>query len=231
MYCVKCGVELANSETKCPLCGTAVFHPEIAKNDGPKPYPARTEPEERFSPAGILFVLSTIMLLAAFICLICDVSLNKRVVWSCFCVFGILLGWIFFILPFWFKKPSPIVFVPVDFACIILFLLYVDLKLGGKWFLSFAFPVAGGVGLIVTAAVTLIRTLGRGRLFIIGGTLMLSGAFCLLAEFLADITFSDSVSFDWCFYPLTVLCLAGLSLIVIALVPALRESLRKKLFI
>ena len=27
MYCVKCGVELADSQRVCPLCGTRVFHP------------------------------------------------------------------------------------------------------------------------------------------------------------------------------------------------------------
>ena len=231
MYCVNCGVELAKSERKCPLCGTVVFHPQLEANNGPKPYPPRSGCEEKFSPSGILFVLSAFMLLGALICLICDVELNGRVVWSGFCVFGLMLFYVDFILPFWFKKPNPIVFVPVCFAAAILFLLYVDLKLGGHWFLSFAFPVAGGIGLIVTATVTLIRTLGRGRLFIIGGTLAVSGAFCLLAEFLADVTFAGKVSFDWCFYPLTVLCLAGLALIVIALVPPLRESLRKKLFI
>ena len=32
MYCVKCGVELADSEKKCPLCGTPVFHPDIPRN-------------------------------------------------------------------------------------------------------------------------------------------------------------------------------------------------------
>ena len=26
MYCIKCGVELADSEKVCPLCGTRVFH-------------------------------------------------------------------------------------------------------------------------------------------------------------------------------------------------------------
>ena len=29
MYCVKCGVELADSQRVCPLCGTRVFHPDI----------------------------------------------------------------------------------------------------------------------------------------------------------------------------------------------------------
>ena len=31
MYCIKCGVELADSEKKCPLCGTVVFNPELSR--------------------------------------------------------------------------------------------------------------------------------------------------------------------------------------------------------
>lgn len=42
MYCVKCGVELGDSEKKCPLCGTTVFHPEMEPPKGDGPYP----PEE-----------------------------------------------------------------------------------------------------------------------------------------------------------------------------------------
>ena len=40
MYCIKCGVELKDSEEKCPLCGTVVFHPDMKRPDGEKPYPA-----------------------------------------------------------------------------------------------------------------------------------------------------------------------------------------------
>ena len=29
MYCIKCGVKLADTEKKCPLCGTVVYHPEF----------------------------------------------------------------------------------------------------------------------------------------------------------------------------------------------------------
>ena len=32
MYCIKCGVELADSEKRCPLCGTPVFHPDLPRN-------------------------------------------------------------------------------------------------------------------------------------------------------------------------------------------------------
>ena len=34
MYCIKCGVELADSEKVCPLCGTRVFHPDLPCGSG-----------------------------------------------------------------------------------------------------------------------------------------------------------------------------------------------------
>ena len=37
MYCIKCGVELADSEKVCPLCATRVFHPEMPMRDGEAP--------------------------------------------------------------------------------------------------------------------------------------------------------------------------------------------------
>ena len=36
MYCVKCGVELADSQRVCPLCGTRVFHPDIPRTPVPR---------------------------------------------------------------------------------------------------------------------------------------------------------------------------------------------------
>ena len=35
MYCIKCGVELADSEKVCPLCGLKVYHPELEKPQNP----------------------------------------------------------------------------------------------------------------------------------------------------------------------------------------------------
>lgn len=38
MYCINCGVELADSETVCPLCGTRVFHPDMPRQQGSLPF-------------------------------------------------------------------------------------------------------------------------------------------------------------------------------------------------
>ena len=43
MYCIKCGVELADSEKVCPLCGTRVFHPDLPRAQGEPPYPPQAQ--------------------------------------------------------------------------------------------------------------------------------------------------------------------------------------------
>ena len=152
MYCIKCGVELADSERVCPLCGTRVFHPDLPCGQGEPPYPPADHPRhEEVSRIGVLFVISVCMLLPAVITVLCDWRINGTIVWSGFAVGGLLLLYILAVLPLWFKRPNPVIFVPIDFAAIGVFLLYVNYATGGHWFLTFALPVTGAAGLLVCA--------------------------------------------------------------------------------
>lgn len=231
MYCVKCGVELADSEKKCPLCGTPVFHPDIERKPAEPPFPPDRRHAENVSRVGILFVLTVLFVLPAAICLLCDWRINGGIVWSGYAAGGIVLLYILVLLPMWFRHPNPVIFVPVDFVAIGLYLLYIDLATGGHWFLSFAFPVTGAIGVLVTAVVALTRYLHAGYLYIYGGGLILGGALAMLIEFLLNLTFQVHETFFWSFYPLVAGVLLGLMLIVIAVCKPLRESLRKKFFL
>ena len=83
MYCIKCGVELADSETRCPLCGTPVFHPDLPRNLTDPPFPAdRRIRREDVNRSGILFVLTVVALLPAILALLCDWRINGTIVWS-----------------------------------------------------------------------------------------------------------------------------------------------------
>ena len=31
MYCIQCGVKLADTEKTCPLCATVVYHPQLER--------------------------------------------------------------------------------------------------------------------------------------------------------------------------------------------------------
>lgn len=232
MYCVKCGVELADSEKLCPLCGTRVFHPDMPRHDGEPPFP----PDERLRPedvnrSGLLFVLTVLTLLPAVLCIICDWRINGAIVWSGYAAGGVLLLYIIVLLPLWFAKPNPVIFVPADFAAVALYLLYINFATGGHWYLSFALPITAAIALIITAVVTLMRYVPGAALYIFGGALILSGGLTVLIEFLLHVTFGIRRAFFWSLYPLAAGVLLGVMLLVIAICKPLRRSLHRKFFI
>ncbi len=231
MYCIKCGVALADTEKQCPLCGTGVFHPELSQPETEPLYPRDRMPASQAHPWGVLMIVSVLFLLPISICLVCDWQLGGSINWSGYVVGALGVLYILAVLPNWFSRPNPVIFVPVDFAAIGLYLLYINLATGGSWFLSFAFPVTGALGLIVTAVVTLNRYLPRAGLYIYGGASIALGGFTLLLEYLLHITFGLPGIGTWSPYPLIVFSLLGLSLLLIAICPPLRESLERKFFV
>lgn len=232
MYCINCGVELDSAEKVCPLCNTEAYHPNLPKQNGTKSYPVSEVPiYETLNIKGILFLITVGFFASILITTMCDLAVSGKILWSGYVTGGLLLAYSSLIMPFWFKRPNPVIFVPVNFAVLILFLLYINLATGGGWFLSFAFPVTASVCLLVTSMVTLCKYLKKGRLYVFGGGLIAFGFICCLAEFMLNITFNIKNGFPWSLYPLTALFLIGMALIVIAISKPLRTSLRKKFFI
>ena len=231
MYCVKCGVELGASEKKCPLCGTPAFHPDMKIQNGEPPYPTARSGAEEVSRSGALFIVTVLAALPAVLLILCDWWINGRIVWSGYASGGITLAYIVIVLPLWFRRPNPVIFVPVDFIAVGLYLLYIDLSVHGGWFLSFAFPVTGGAAVIVCTVVALCRYIRRGYLFIFGGALILSGGMMVLLEFLISLTFGTKEIIYWSVFPLAACSVLGIMLIIIGACRPLRESLHKKFFI
>ena len=232
MYCIKCGVELADSEKKCPLCGTVVFNPELSRPDGEPQYPRMPATQsEKVNHSGIMFVVTMLFLLPIVTTLLCDWQINGKIIWSGYAVGAVVLLYTLVVLPLWFRHPNPVIFIPVDFAMTALYLLYINCATGGHWFLSFALPVTAAAGLILTAAVTLLKYVRKGYLFIFGGTIILSGAYTVLVEFLLNLNFHVHDEFIWSFYPFSVSFILGVMLIVIGICRPLRESLHKKFFL
>ena len=231
MYCVKCGVALGDTEKQCPLCNTPVYHPEILRQEAEPLYPHDSMPAKQPHPWGILLIVSLLFLLPMSICLTADLSINGQMNWSGYVIGVLLMLYVMIILPSWFRKPNPVIFTPVSFGAIALFLLYVCLATGGNWFLPFAFPVTGFLCLLVTTVVVLCRYTRKGLLYVFGGASLAMGGFMILLEFLLHITFGLPGIGTWSFYPMIVFALLGIGLILIAIVPSFRESLAKKFFV
>ena len=231
MYCVNCGVKLVDTEKVCPLCGVAAYHPDIPRNPGEPIYPPYKYPERRVSPKGAKIIVTTLFLIPLLITLLCDFQLNDRVTWSGYVIGGLFVGYVIIVLPWWFHKPNPAIFLPCDFAAIALYLLYISIYTKGYWFLSFAFPVTGGVALIATALAVLLRYLPKAALYIIGGTGIATGLFIPLVEYLSYITFERINFLGWSWYPMIVLVLLGGMLIFLAICRPARESMERRFFL
>ena len=231
MYCINCGVKLADTEKRCPLCGTVVFHPELNRPEAEPLYPQDQVPVPKVSSRIANVIVTAAFLLPILITLLCDLQMNGGVTWSGFVIGALVVGYVILVLPTWFRKPNPVIFVPCGFVAVGLYLLYISLATGGHWFLSFGFPVTGAVGLIVTTVVTLLRYVRRGRLYVFGGAAIALGAFMPVMELLMNLTFHFQKFKWWSLYPMIPLVLLGGVLIFLAAYRPARESMERKFFI
>ena len=229
MYCVKCGVRLGDTEAKCPLCHTAVYHPEIQQPAVEPLYPSGKMPKAGAGKRALSGLLVFIFLIPLILSFFSDFQRDGRLDWFGYVAGALAVGYVLFALPMWFRRPNPVIFLPCDFAAVALYLLYIDIATGGRWFLGFALPVTAGIGLIVCAVVTLVRYLRRGRLYIFGGATIALGGMVLMIELLLVRTFG--VEFiGWSTYPMAVLCLLGGVQIYLAINSSAREMIARKLF-
>ncbi len=230
MYCVKCGAHLSDGQTVCPICETRVYHPDI-KNDEKPTYPNVAFKSEEFNPRGVLFVVTIVLFITMLIPMLFEIMAHHSVDWSGYVAGGIALFYVIFVLPFWFRNANPVIFVPCDFAAITLFLLYVNFQVEGHWFLTFAMPITLSLGMIVTAAVAVLKYVRKGKLYVFGGALIALGAWTMLIELLIYVTFGIRSIVVWSSCSFATLFLFGMMLIIIAIVKPLKESLRKIFFI
>ena len=229
MYCIKCGVKLADTEKKGPLCHTIVCHPDFEQTAEHPFYPENKMPKSSSGSKALNGAILILFFIPLLVCFFADWSLGGRIEWFGYVAGALALSYIIFALPIWFKKPNPVIFVPCDFVACALYLLYIDLVTGGNWFMTFAFPVVGGICLITCTVVTLMRYIHRGKLYIFGGAFMVLGTFMLLIEYLLSITFALNF-IGWSIYPLVVLLLFGGMLIFLGINSNIREKLERRFF-
>lgn len=230
MYCVKCGVKLADTEKACPLCGTRCCHPDFPAPTAKPVYPRHNHPQSHVNPLGVMSAVTILALIPMTICLLCDLLPDGQITWAGYVLGAILLFYELFLLPGWFQKPNPVIFVPCGFAAICLYLLYICLQMQGCWFLGFAFPLVGGIGLICTTLTALLKYVRRGKLYIFGGSTIALGLMMPVFELLAIGTFHSTFS-GWSVPALTTLVLLGGYLIFLAICRPARESMARKFFV
>ena len=229
MYCVRCGVKLQDGVKKCPLCQTPVLiEDDLIGKETPK-YSELFPKEEKHGKYFLLGLITAVMIAAALACLIVCLKVYGSIGWSAIVMSAILLGYVIFVLPCWFSKWHPMIFLPVDTGAICLFLLHVCLYCRGRWFLTFALPLTLLVGATIIVATVLYTYVKGGRLFITGGLLVAFGLITMLIEFFVHLTYGTPM-FLWSLYSVSIFAALGLFLIIAGIIRPLREYLDKKFF-
>ena len=230
MYCVYCGVKLQDGVPECPLCHTPVAAMPMPQRAAGSSYSDRYPRAEKQSGKFLAIGLVTIIMAAVGLgCLIFCLKSQGVTAWSGFVALGLALLWVWFILPLLFPRWRPMIFLPVDFACLGGYLLYICAKTGGSWFLPFAFPVTLIAALLTLAGVAMMRYIVQGRLRLMSLLLIAIGLSFMLVEFFQHITFGTPM-FVWSLYCVSVFCLVGLFLLIASFVPPMRAYLRRKFF-
>ena len=126
MYCIKCGVKMADTEPKCPLCGTAVCHPDFIGIEATPLYPTHRVPKTHSNSKVLSGALIILFLIPLLVCLVADWQANGRLDWFGYVAGAAIVVYVALILPLWFRKPNPVIFVPCNFATVGLYLMYIN---------------------------------------------------------------------------------------------------------
>ena len=227
MYCVKCGVRLQDGIPRCPLCGTPVWDPEVRSREDRYP---DTLPEHHSESNQVLAITMTaVCLIAAAVVLAVCFRLYGSLRWGGYAIGGILLFYMIAVLPCWFRDPKGEIFVPVDHAAAGGYALFICLRTGGHWFLSFAFPILGMSCILITGMICLLKHVRRGKVFVFGGFMILSGGATMLVEFFEHITFGTDM-FRWSLFALAGFGAVGIFLLTVGMIPPLRQALERRFF-
>jgi hypothetical protein len=233
-YCVHCGVELAASEDRCPLCKTPVMDPNPAwREPEERPYPERLEvvpPRIDRRYGAQLAALFLLIPMAAV--LISNLLINRQVTWSAYVLGAIACVEVWVLLPMYLDITRPYLYIALDILSSALYLLLIDWRTGGgNWYLPLALPltlIVGGAAMLSVYVCRRVKMpqLDRASLVVLTGAAFLTGL-----EALIDLKVYGRAQLEWSVYALVPLAASAAVLRVIERKPGLKEEILKRLFL
>lgn len=149
MYCVRCGVELAEKEGFCPLCGTKAYDPdEVAKLlsecEGKERQPAPERATVRYIKNRYVAIVRFCIFMSMLILVIVNLSVNGGLNWSLYPLSVLALLWFCMIFPVKYShRFHPVILVSACVGAASLFLIAIDLLTGfGRWSLIALYSAA-----------------------------------------------------------------------------------------
>ncbi len=231
-YCVNCGVELAASLERCPLCGTRVVNPAEREPGAEAPsfppeMPRYTVPQIRRAAALSVAVL---LLIPLFSTLVCDSVFNGALTWSRFVCAGYLILYGFLFPPLFVSRHKVTLCMAIGWLALSAALWVFCSITGGAWFWRFALPLVTGSFLLAYAAYLLVRHTPWNFLKTGAAVLGSLGFFTLYVEWLINSAFFGGKSLVWSLITVVPCLVLSAFLALVDSNRALKESIRRRFF-
>ena len=234
-YCVNCGVELAKSEKRCPLCGVEVVNPADPWREDPenRPYPRHVERltsniDRRYAATFIAVLLLIPALITVFTNLLTAGALS----WSLYVLGGLLVIFTWLLLPLMMKKQNPYVCVVVDGAAAALLLLLIESMGKERWFIELGLPLtvlATLLGLLVVFLFSPARKAEPLVLAAIG--LTGAGAATVLTEYILRLHQGKDWLPTWSVYALIPCIVLSVFLLLLNRKARLKSEIKRRFFV
>jgi hypothetical protein len=216
-YCVNCGVELAASEPRCPLCQTEVMLADYQADSGVDPFPRESDPH--LPPkinASLVLLISVLVIISAIITVTVDLAVSPGLTWSPVVLASLGLFWMLSAFPLILIRRRPFYTIALMALASAAFLLLLDLLMDWS-----GWSIVASSALIITVSIFLVPfkiRIGRGI-----PAALVDGALIGIALFLIEQLYAEG---SW-FMPLG-LPLAILSALFLATVSYMIPLVRRR---
>ena len=231
-YCVNCGVELAASEKRCPLCGVEVINPASPFDPtAARPYPARHEAiKHRVLRVVAARVVSLLMAIPLILVLLLDLVEDGALTWSLIPAASVAAAFMIFVFPCLFKKPRVWMFMLFSTLAAAAYLFVLNILTKGNWYYLFALPVTVMTGAAIIGGYLMISSKKASFPLKAIIVLLILMVFVLLLQMLIELHFSGRIRFDWSLYAAVTCGMLSLAVLIVGRLYKKNEKLRKKLF-
>lgn len=234
-YCVNCGVELADSEQKCPLCGIPVENPRKPwKEPERMPYPKRIEHVMQRVDRRFSAILATIALSVPVICsALIDIFMTHKISWSGYVTGAALCLFVWVLLPMLLRRPKVYLLILFDTAALQLYLADICvISVGVMAYVKLAMPLCFALCAYAYSVTPIIRSKKlHGTLYKPAIIFAITAALCVLIELVIDLGTQGVFRPIWSFIAATPCLVICVMLILLESKKKLKDKIVRRLFV
>lgn len=234
-YCVNCGVELTESQKRCPLCDTPVLNP---KTFGKYDCSLGVEPKKSMETIHtvkvdfklLATVISVLLIIPVAISVICNLADSGKLTWSLYVLGAIALFFVAALLPAFFTKKNPYLFILTDTAAAFLYLWLICSLCDGNWAFTLALPLCIITGIFALFFTLVLRTKPLSKLLKLSIFTLFSGLYTMATEVVISDFIHSRIVLHWSHLVLIPCAAVSVVLLILNSHKKLKNELEKKLF-